>query len=77
MGLILLCISIHIWGSAADSEKSGTILPSVWMYSGSVSSQNETATVKSGDMIASVKIGTKIKSNNIIVFLLYIAKTEN
>lgn len=68
VGLILLCISIHIWGSAADSEKSGTILPSVWMYSGSVSSQNETDTVKSGDMIAEVEIGTKIKSNNIIVF---------
>lgn len=68
VGLILLCISIHIWGSAADSEKSGTILPNAWMYSDSVSSQNETDTVKSGDMIAEVEIGTKIKSNNIIVF---------
>lgn len=64
--VILLCVSIYMPASAADSETSGTILPGAWMYSGIISSENETDTVKSGDLIAEVEIGTKIKSDKIL-----------
>ena len=58
---ILPCVVVR--AENIQQESTETILASAWMYSGSISSANETDTVKSGDMIAEIEVGTKIKAD--------------
>ena len=68
MALVILCCSVHLSVFAIESESTETILPSAWMYLNSISTENESDTVKTGDMIAEIDIGTKIADDIMFAF---------